>query len=308
MIDLKDLEYLLVISKTGAINKAANRLGLTQPALTRRIQKLEQQFDLQLLERLPKGIKLTKIGEEFLASSQKLLAHSQDFEREMKRYRGGRDQIIRIGIKPGLDDLFFTESLLIFQEKFPEASVRISIDATPRLMRQLHNGEIDFAFGALGYADDQGEEIILSSELSFAPLLRIPLCAYVSHTHPVLYSDDPISAMMEYPLVSPTPPLDILNALKSAGELRNSPYQIPQIRVDDFMVAAKIVKRGHYWSAIYEPLFDQLSIHGEFTAFKTELLSPLEVGLVERKTHTLSPWAKELLAITHHVAEPWLLP
>lgn len=307
MIDLKDLEYLLVISKTGAINKAANRLGLTQPALTRRIQKLEQQFGLQLLERQPKGIKLTKIGEEFLASSQKLLAHSRDFETEMKRYQGGRGQIIRIGIKPGLDDLFFTESLLNFQEKFPEAAVRISIDATPRLMRQLRNGEIDFALGALGYADDHGEEIIISQELSFSPMIEVSLCAYIHSSHPALYSDDPITALMNYPLVAPTPPLEILNALKSASQSNDSPYQVPQIRVDDFVLAAKIASQGHYWSAVYQPLFDQLSVHGEFVAFQTDLLPPLTIGLVQRKTHTLSPWAKELLQFITQIAEPWLL-
>jgi len=96
MIDLKDLEYLLMVSKTGAINKAANRLGITQPALTRRIQRLESQFELRLLDRQPKGVKLTKIGEDFLASSQQLLAHSRDFEAAMKLSSLTRNSLKRL--------------------------------------------------------------------------------------------------------------------------------------------------------------------------------------------------------------------
>ncbi len=308
MIDLKDLEYLLVVSKTGAINKAARQLGLTQPALTRRIQKLESQFDLKLLDRQPKGVKLTQIGENFLASSQRLLAHSRDFESEMRLHKRGRSGTIKVGIKPGLDDLFFTESLIRFSKTYPDTVIRLSVDATPALMRQLSNGELDFAFGAEGYSDDFGNEILMNQELSFAPLLEIPLIAYLRTDHPALSKPDIETVLFDYPLVGPSPPLNIVSKIEELHKSRGQNFRVPQVLADDFNFAAKLVARSDYWSAIYEPGFDKLRIYGSFTSLgQNSALPPITIGIVQRKTWTMSPWASELLTIIKNVAKPWII-
>lgn len=308
MIDLKDLEYLFAVSKTGAINKAADRLGISQPALTRRIQKLEKQFDLKLLDRQPKGVKLTQIGTKFLTSGQKLLAHSRDFEAEMKLHLRGRGGTIKIGIKPGLDDLFFKESILRFNMLYPDTVIRIYVGATPYLMRQLRNGELDLAFGALGYADEFGNEFIMSQELTFDPFLKVPLALYVRKGHPVLASKNIEEGLFEYPLTAPTPPLAIIQKIQSAYETKGEAYKVPQILVDDFSLAAKIVSQSDHWSAIYEPIFNQLKQYGNFHSLGSHpFLPPLNIGIVQRKTWTVSPWARQLLDIVADVAKPWLI-
>lgn len=308
MIDLKDLKYLHMVSKMGAINKAAKRLGITQPALTRRIQRLEGQFDLQLLDRQPKGVRLTQVGENFLNSSQKLLAHTKDFEEEMTRLKRGKGGLIRVGIKPGLDDAFFQRSLIQFREKFPETVIRISIDATPNLMRFLRNGELDLAFGAMGYADDFGNEITLSQELAFDPIMEIPLTVFVRADHPMLSATDPETALFNYPVVAPSPPLIIVNALKEGFRNAGQSYATPQVLVDDFHMAAKIVRDSDMWSAAFEPNIKTINRLGEFVFLGNHAaLPPLSIGIVKRKTWAMSPWANNLLTIVKEVANPWLI-
>jgi len=308
MIDLKDLEYLQMVSKTGAINKAADRLGITQPALTRRIQRLEKQFDLRLLDRQPKGVKLTEIGEAFLLSGQSLLAHSRDFENEMKRHSLGRTGILKVGIKPGLDDLFFTKSLALLAEQYPEVVVKLFVDATPGLMRKLRNGDLDFAYGAQGYADDEGKEIIMSNELAFEPMMEVPLTPYLRAGHPALSQKDVSTAIFDYPLIGPTPPANIINAILEGYKSRGQNFVVPQILVDDFVLSAKLVGQTNHWSAIFSPLFNGLAPYGDFVNLgQTAIMPPLTIGIVRRKTWSYSPWANKLNEIIRSVAQQWLI-
>jgi len=94
MIDLKDIEYVSAISNAGGIQKAAKTIGLSQPGLTKRVKNLEDKLQLQLFDRLAKGVRLTQAGEMFLAKGQRLLAHNNDFQDFLDEYQQGKSGVI----------------------------------------------------------------------------------------------------------------------------------------------------------------------------------------------------------------------
>src|SRR5882762_4979973 len=72
-MELRSLEYFVQIAEEGSISRAAGKLGIAQPALTRRIKQLEADLGAQLLTRLPRGVRLTGPGRDFLERARKVM-------------------------------------------------------------------------------------------------------------------------------------------------------------------------------------------------------------------------------------------
>src|SRR5205085_10272385 len=72
-MELRSIEYFVRIADEGSITGAAEKLGVAQPALTRRIKLLEEELGAQLLTRLPRGVRLTSAGRDFLEHARKVM-------------------------------------------------------------------------------------------------------------------------------------------------------------------------------------------------------------------------------------------
>ncbi|MBL4870136.1 MAG: LysR family transcriptional regulator [Robiginitomaculum sp.] len=306
MLDLKDLEYVSAISKAGGIKRAADRIGISQPALTNRVKNLEEKLQLQLFNRHSKGMRLTQAGELFLTESQKLLAHTRDFEQRLSNHRFGKHGHISVGVKPGLEDAFFRSGLIEYTNSYPKTKISIVVDSTPELSSKLQDGKLDFAFGALGYADEHGEELILSERLEFRPLFRIPLEVYVRKGHPILKEPKSKNGLFNYPMVSPTPPVDMRAKLKEAYCKSGLNISTPHILVDDFAIAADVVAKTDMWSVVFCSSAQALSDKGSFTLLgQNPALPPLQIGLVKRKTWSITPCAKNFIDVMITHATKW---
>jgi len=308
MVDIKDIEYISAISNAGGIQKAAKTIGLSQPGLTKRVKNLEDKLQLRLFDRLAKGVRLTQAGEMFLEQGQRLLAHRNDFQDFLNDYKQGRGGLISVGVKPGLENAFFRRSIVQFTQDYPEINLEISIDATPVLTEQIINGNLDFAMGALGYADQQGVELVLSSDLEFEPFFNIPFEIFVRKDHPVLDKPNDPMALFDYPIICPTPPLDLFENLKQAYKQRGTLVQRPHIQVDDYSIIYELVERSDMWSATFLSNHTKLELADKFVLLgQTPLIPPMTIGLVKRKTWTITPAAQNLLDIMKQHAKEWLI-
>jgi len=281
-------------------------LGYT--GLTKRVKNLEDKLQLQLFDRLAKGVRLTQAGEIFLAKGQKLLAHNNDFQDFLNEYQQGKSGVISVGMKPGMENAFFRRSIVQFIQEFPQTSLEISIDATPLLAEKIQKGHIDFAMGALGYADDHGSELVLSNDLEFTPLFNIPLEVFVRKGHPALDNLDDPTALFDYPLICPTPPKKLFENLKNAYRERGKPILRPHIRVDDYSIIYELVERSDMWSATFASDHTKLELADKFVVLgQSPLLKPLTIGLVKRKTWAITPSAKNLIDIMKQHAKDWMI-
>jgi len=176
------------------------------------------------------------------------------------------------------------------------------------LAEKILNGHLDFAMGALGYADDHGSELVLSNDLEFTPLFNIPLEVFVRKGHPALDNLDDPMALFDYPLICPTPPKELFENLKNAYRERGTPILRPHIRVDDYGIIYELVERSDMWSATFASNHTKLELADKFVVLgQSSLLTPLTIGLVKRKTWTITPSAKNLIDIMKQHAKEWLI-
>ena len=96
-MDLRDLAYFEVIADLGHMGRAAERLGRTQPALTKCIQRLEEAVGADLFERTGRGIALTRVGEVLLSRARRMRSAMEEALREVSDFAAGSAGHVRIG-------------------------------------------------------------------------------------------------------------------------------------------------------------------------------------------------------------------
>lgn len=205
-VQLRDIEIVQTIAAFGAIHSAASELGLSQPALTKRLKSIEDRLQLVMFHRLPRGVRLTSAGKIFLDGGAELPVHAADFQEEIFLHRAGHKENLRVGIKPGLNDIFVRRSMTSFAKSYPKVKLKIQLSSSPTLCQAVRSGELDFALVGLGYEDDLGEDPALHESLSFEPMFLMPLEAIVRKSHPILSNLGNPSDILNFPLASPPPP------------------------------------------------------------------------------------------------------
>lgn len=125
---IEDIKYFIVVSETQNITRASERLGLSQPALSYALKRLEQELGAELLIRLKNGIKLTKLGDEFLKRSRKIIF---DWE-ELKKITDPQSQFIQTHYSFAIHPSVALYSLKGFM---PQLSAQF-----PLLNLQFHHG------------------------------------------------------------------------------------------------------------------------------------------------------------------------
>jgi DNA-binding transcriptional LysR family regulator len=143
-MNTRDLEAFLAVVETGSIVGASARLNLTQPGVSRRIQSLEDQLGVALLDRQSKPLKPTAEGRETYAHGRRLLAVLDDLKTGLSPdgVVGGE---FRLGISPYLSEVGVTELADTLRRSFPDLTLRITTGWPEQLLEELRRSEIDVA-------------------------------------------------------------------------------------------------------------------------------------------------------------------
>lgn len=83
-MSLSQLEYFVAVAEEGHVGRAASRLHISQPPLSRQIQKLEEEIGAALFERTPRGMRLLPSGERFLVHARRVLAEVEQARRAIR--------------------------------------------------------------------------------------------------------------------------------------------------------------------------------------------------------------------------------
>src|SRR3546814_20604075 len=113
MLDLRKVNHVFEIARQGGFAKAAATLNITQSALTRSVQILEDNLGIQVFERGPRGIRLTREGEQFIEGGTKLLEEAATLERFARSPRTTDRGRVRLGAAPASFRPFCVDWLLI---------------------------------------------------------------------------------------------------------------------------------------------------------------------------------------------------
>ena len=148
-MDRKEIEYVLTIAQEKTLSKAADRLCVSQPALSRFLQKLEGEIGLPLFERRKRQLIPTFAGEMYLNTARKVLQLQQSLELELQQLQEVTFSKLSIGITPGRGHTVLPRILPEFQKNFPDSKLDIHEDNVENLERSLMDGSIDVAFFTL---------------------------------------------------------------------------------------------------------------------------------------------------------------
>jgi len=157
--DLKQLNAFLTIVSTGSLGRAAETLHITQPALSRTVQRLEQQVGAPLFERHSKGMQLTAIGSSLLPHATLLLREAENATEEINAMRGLAKGTIRVGAVGNVASLMLPLAIGAVLEKWPQLTVFIIEGVWDRLAEGLVKHEIDLALSAVADTPDEIEAI-----------------------------------------------------------------------------------------------------------------------------------------------------
>lgn len=145
--DLHQLLHFLAVAKAGNFTRAAEEVGISQPALSRSIQKLEHTVGEPLFERQPRGVKLTEIGAFFFVRANQIRDLVDDTFAELNEARNrGR---IRLAVIPTIAPFLLPTVLRKFSRRYPEINIQVQEDTTQNIVRLCKDGEVDLAIVAL---------------------------------------------------------------------------------------------------------------------------------------------------------------
>ena len=181
MLDLKHLRVLKEVSERGSFSAAAEALSYTQPAVSQQIAALERQAGAKLVDRAPRGIRLTDAGRALVRHAEAILARLAEAEAELEAItdvRGGR---VRLASFPTGGATLIPPATAMFRERHPGVEVKLSVGASSESLDLLRAGDIEIAMllesGFEPVGDDERVERV--------HLLDDPMFAVLPADHPL---------------------------------------------------------------------------------------------------------------------------
>lgn len=144
-LDLQDLRSFVAVADERGIRKAAERLNVSQPPLTRRLRALEQHLGTLLVVRTAAGIRLTPDGEHLLRRARRLLAEFDAVESEMRARVGAHRRELRAGISAGIPMQAAARLAAAWRRALRHRGVDVRTDFTLALLDRLRAGDLAFA-------------------------------------------------------------------------------------------------------------------------------------------------------------------
>lgn len=203
-IDLRLMRAAVALAEELNFSRAAIRLHISQPALSKQIQDLEGFLKTKLFERDHQKVALTDAGRAFVAEAQLCLLHHHRAIQGAKAAASGAEVILNIGHSPYTDPLLTSIISSIHLPLYPNLRLHVSSDYSPELSRRVLSGELDVAVLAAGDESsqlssieltrsplyilvEQGSELSYRKEFTLCDLRDAPWILFAEQVHPFLY-------------------------------------------------------------------------------------------------------------------------
>jgi DNA-binding transcriptional LysR family regulator len=179
-IDLDALRSFVAVAEALAFGKAAERLGVSTPALTRRVQRLEAALGSALLERSTRQVALSPTGRLFLPLARQVIHDLDAAVQTVQDDARGRAGHLTLASLPTVAAHLLPRIIRDFRVRWPEIRLRVTECRAAAVMRKLREGSVEF-----GFTFRAGEEI----DLAFDPILTDPYCLIMPPGHALATQD-----------------------------------------------------------------------------------------------------------------------
>jgi LysR family transcriptional regulator, benzoate and cis,cis-muconate-responsive activator of ben and cat genes len=183
-MDLRQLRYFVTLANERNFSRAADRLHIAQPPLSRQIQQLEGEVGAELIDRSSRPLKLTEPGRLFYEQAVQVLSRVEEMRTMMKRALKIEKRRFVIGFVGSVLYGHLPELIREFRRAAPEVELNLIELVTLEQISALKEGRIDIGFGRVRFEDDEVQRIILREE---------PLMAALPIGHPLEKQTGPVS-------------------------------------------------------------------------------------------------------------------
>jgi DNA-binding transcriptional LysR family regulator len=238
-MEFREVQTFVTVADLGTVSKAAERLHITQPALSRQIANLESDLNLKLFDRVGRRLLLTSEGAQLLNECRGLLNYFRSVREHAEALRRGDAGVLRVSASPHLIEGLFPEFLRDYAKRYPNVQVRLVEVIGPSMFEMLEKGEIHLA-QAVARALMPDERRFGSHPL--APMEMLAVC------HPSLNLGKngaiEIKALAPYPLMQATDDFAIRRSFDSACRLAGfTPNYVLECRSPHALLA--MAQSGH---------------------------------------------------------------
>lgn len=194
-MNLKQIEYFIALAEELHFGRAAERLGMAQPPLSRQIQQIEADLGAQLINRGRNAISLTQAGERFYERGSALLAELSDIRLEIRRIGQGAEGRLRIGFVGSATYGMLPTILKSFRASWPEVNLSLVPMNNAQLQRSLIRRDIDIAIARPALNDSE----IVTRKLIDEPLVLAAPDALIAAPGPVSLPEIGVVSYILYP-------------------------------------------------------------------------------------------------------------
>ncbi|HDG1692014.1 TPA: LysR family transcriptional regulator [Kluyvera georgiana] len=193
-IRLRHLHTFVAVAQQGTLGRAAETLNLSQPALSKTLNELEQLTGTRLFERGRLGAQLTLVGEQFLTHAVKVLDALNTAGQALVRKEGVNNDVVRIGALPTAALGVLPAVIGQFHQQQKDVTLQVATMNNTMLLAALKSGDIDLGIGRMS---DPELMTGLNYELLFLESLKL----VVRPDHPILHENITLSRVLDWPVV-----------------------------------------------------------------------------------------------------------
>lgn len=293
-MDLRQLRYFLALIEQRSFVRAADAMGITQPAFSRSIQGLEHELGCQLVDRGSKDLRPTPEGQVVLQHALSLVRGASNLTNEINQMTKLDAGELRFGCGPALAARLVPDALLQFMGKYPRVRAQFEVNHWENLSRSLNRDEIEFFLADIRQ---------LESDPGFQtqPLRPRPGLFFCRPGHPLLAKESlSTNDLFDYPLAATRIPV---GARKVLANLSGKTDFTLHLECEQFSLLEQIVRRSDAIGiATQEALHEQLSRGEVVQLYLRNLPQNLDslsarCGIVTRTGFRLSPAARMMIEL-----------
>jgi DNA-binding transcriptional LysR family regulator len=296
-MELRDIEYFAVVAEQRHLGRAAGILGLTQPALSKSLRRLESALGAKLVRRIPTGVDLTAEGSALAARAQSLRLSLGDVVREVRDVTAGRVASLRLGAAPGVPERLLPIPCETLLKDAPKVHIRVTIAHNNLLLPALRGGDLELIVS--GIPDRHYEDLVQEH------LCNDEFAVFAASRHPLVKRRNPdLSDLVPFRWAAATADVLAWRWLSRAFENRGLPAPRSAFEASSYPLRASITassdllcfnsRRGFLESARDQSLVE-IPVR--------ELKWTRSVGLSHRRGAYLSPAAQRLIEILRSAAK-----
>jgi LysR family transcriptional regulator, carnitine catabolism transcriptional activator len=285
-INLNQLRVFVAVARLGNFTRAAERLHLSQPSMSLHIRQLEQDLGVRLFDRSTRSVALTRAGDDFLPTAERLLDDVQSAVASVADLAARRRGRVAVAVLPSVAAELLPRAMAALHARHPDITVSLRDDVAELIPARVRSGEVDFGLGAIDSID---------ADIAGSPLVSDELIAVFPPSHPLASAKTTWRALAKYPFVAMSRDSSVRRLTEQAFA-HNGLVLEPAFEAKYMSTAVGIIAHGLGIGTLPSSAVSMVRHAGLAHA---EIRGPVmkrQIGIMTRRGRSLSPAAEALVA------------